>query len=291
MKATTFGVWVAVILLLSCGTTDASFSQPNKLGLSNDTSQKNRESTQEIRLNRGYWKGYPSEAKSILSSLWHWEKSDWLKGSLIVGITIGLYSHDQKIQEWAQRNRTTTSDEIAKFAKPFGDAKYILPALGMFYLYGTTFKDKKAQRSALLSLESFIVSGIFTTTLKLAGHRHRPSSGDPYDTWDGPSISTSNLSFPSGHSSSAFALASVVASEYDENPVIPFFSYGIATLTALSRVNDNAHWASDVFFGSTIGYFTGKAIVNLHRSEKARNLTILPAVNDEQVGLLVSYKF
>jgi len=38
-------------------------------------------------------------------------------------------------------------------------------------------------------------------------------------------------------------------------------AYGIATLTALSRVNDNAHWASDIFFGAVIGYFTAKAII------------------------------
>ena len=122
-------------------------------------------------------------------------------------------------------------------------------------------------------------------------HTPIPCSGDPHDTWDSPGISTSNLSFPSGHCASAFVLASVIASEYEQKPGVPFFSYGMATLTALSRINDNTHWASDVFFGSLIGYFTDKAIVNLHRSEKAGNPTVLPAVNGGQVGLLVPYEF
>jgi membrane-associated phospholipid phosphatase len=46
-------------------------------------------------------------------------------------------------------------------------------------------------------------------------------------------------------------------------------AYGIATLTALSRVNDNAHWASDVFFGAIIGYFTAKAIMALNNGVRS----------------------
>ena len=58
---------------------------------------------------------------------------------------------------------------------------------------------------------------------------------------------------------------------------------------ALGRMNDNEHWASDVFLGSAIGYFTAKAILTLHKINA--NITVIP-VNDGHVrGLAVSLKF
>ena len=244
-------------------------------------------------LNKNYWEGYVSDTKSILTSPLHWQRSDWIKTSLILGITVGLYSRDQKIQNWVQRNRNNKSNKISGFTKPFGDGKYTLPPLFMFYLYGYFFKNNKVQRTAMLSLESFVISGIFTSFIKFTGHRHRPNTGDPSNTWDGPNFSLKNLSFPSGHSCSAFAIASVIASEYGDKILVSVLSYSIATLTALSRVNDNAHWASDAFFGSVIGYFTGRAIVHLNdiNNKEDKNFSFLPVINYRCVGLLLRYKF
>lgn len=276
--------WLSIAVILSAtGFIDASLAQSVELSNSNKINN--------IELNGDYLKGYFEDTKSILTSPSRWDKTDWIKASVIVGITVGLYHYDQEIQDWAQRNRNKASNEIAKYANAFGDGEYILPTLGVFYLYSHIFEDKKLKKTALIGLESFVVSGIFVTAIKFTGHRHRPSAGDPYNTWDGPGFSTSHLSFPSGHSSSAFAIATVIASEYEDKVLVPPLAYGIATLTALSRINDNDHWASDVFFGSAIGYFTAKAIVNLHNNKKDKNLIILPVTNDRYTAILVSYKF
>lgn len=263
-----------IILLLLFESPDISFAQSD-----------------ELNLNMDYWKGYISDTKTLITSPSHWDSSDWIKASLFVGITAGLYAFDEDIQDWVQKNRNSTSDKISRFAKPFGEGIYTLPPLGILYLYGHLSDDKKAKRTALLSLESFVVTGIFTQTVKFTGHRHRPSSADSSKRWDGPGFSTSNLSFPSGHTSSAFAIATVIASEYEDEFLIPTLSYGIATLTALSRVNDNSHWASDVFFGAGIGYFTGKAIVHLHSDKKDKRLTIFPVINGQYTGLLAVYNY
>ncbi|MEW6103848.1 MAG: phosphatase PAP2 family protein [bacterium] len=231
-----------------------------------------------IELNKDYFKGYIRDTKSILAP----KKSKLINASFVVGATVGLYACDSKIQDWSQENRNETSDKIASFAKPFGDGMYTLPPLACLYFYGHFFENEKLKETSLLSLESFVVSGMFTQIIKLLGHRHRPNTDDPYNTWDGPSFSSSNLSFSSGHSCSAFAIATVIASEY--KGVISPLAYSIATLTAISRVNDNCHWASDAFFGSYIGYFTAKAIVSSH-SEKDKTLTIFPT------GFSLAYKF
>ncbi|MBI4778053.1 phosphatase PAP2 family protein [Candidatus Desantisbacteria bacterium] len=235
-------------------------------------------------LNIDYWKEYASDTKACLLSPSHWDSSDWMKASLVTGITAGLYVFDEDIQKWIQENRSNTSDKISRFVKPFGDGRYTLPAIGTLYLYGYFSEDEKAQKTALLGLESFVISNIFTQTIKFAGHRHSPNTGDPCNRWAG--FSTSNLSFPSNHTSSAFAIATVIASEYKDKPLIPLASYGIAALTGLSRMNDNCHWASDVFFGASIGYFAGKTIVRLH-SDKI----ILPIINGQYAALLTVYNF
>lgn len=245
----------------------------------------------EVELNREYWAGYLWDTKNILTSPLRWEAREWIKAALIAGITGGLYAFDQEIADFAQDNRNDISDTVAEIAEPFGNGTYTLPPLGLFYLYGLVTEDEKARRTALLSLESFVVAGLFTLAIKSIGHRHRPSSGDGPNAWDGPSFSRSHLSFSSGHSSAAFSIVTVIASEYEERAWIPPLAYGLATLTALSRVNDNAHWASDVFVGSAIGFFTAKAIVNLHRSESGRTLSFLPTVDTKQIGFAVSYRF
>ena len=264
--------WLAALLLM-VSIAGTSFAKSLKPELSfNSPYQQTRTEynySKELKLNGDYFEGYISDIKSILISPSRWQRSDWIKASLIIGITAGLYTQDQKIQDWVQENRSSVSDRISEFAKPFGDGRYTLPGLGALYLYGHLLEDEKAQRTALLSLKSFVISGLFVQALKFTGHRHRPSSGDPYNTWDGPGFSASNLSFPSGHSSSAFAIATVIASEYRDKAFVAPLVYSIATLTTLSRVNDNAHWASDVFFGAIIGYFTAKAIMALNNGVRS----------------------
>ena len=85
-------------------------------------------------------------------------------------------------------------------------------------------------------------------------------------------------------------VATVIASEYD-NIIVPTLAYGVATITALNRISHNAHWSSDTFVGSAIGYFTGKAVVASHRGGKEGRLSFTPMVIGDTVGMGVTYKF
>jgi len=53
-------------------------------------------------------------------------------------------------------------------------------------------------------------------------------------------------------------VATVFASVYKDKPWVGVLSYGIATGVALSRLNDDKHWASDVFIGAALGFAGGK---------------------------------
>jgi membrane-associated phospholipid phosphatase len=65
-------------------------------------------------------------------------------------------------------------------------------------------------------------------------------------------------SFPSGHASNAFAMASVFARHY-KKLAIPL--YGVATYVAASRMAANKHYFSDVVAGSGLGWVIGRSVV------------------------------
>jgi hypothetical protein len=245
-----------------------------------------------VRLGTDYILDFATDTKAILTSTSRWGPSNWIKLSLIVGITAAIADEEEDLQAWVQEHRDSRTESVARFAKPFGDGKYTLPALATLYVAGHLSDSDRARRTALLGIESFVVTGIFTETLKHTTHKHRPRSGDLENIiWDGPRATKANLSFPSGHAASAFALATVVASEYGDHAAVPPLTYGAAALCALSRVHDNAHWASDVIIGSAIGYFTAKAIVRLHGGDGGADFSIRPVLDRDAAGLSLSYRF
>lgn len=245
-----------------------------------------------VAFDRDYVKGYGTDFKSIVTSPARWDSADWIRATLVAGAAFGLYEHDAKIQKWVLDHKTTTTNDIGDRATDFGHGKFTPVVLGGMYLYGHVANNGKMRKTVLLSVESFVLTGVFVQTIKYTTHRHRPNTDDPPHTFDGPSLhgTNSNSSFPSGHASSAFAVATVIASEYD-NVIVPTLAYGIATITAMNRVSHNAHWASDIFVGSAIGYFTGRAVVASHRSGKVNNLSLAPIVNDGGLGMVLTCRF
>ncbi len=252
--------------------------------------QPDREKQAEpsVTLNREYVQGYWTDFKNIVTSPARWDKWDWITAALVTGASVALYENDTKIQTWVLDNKTRTSEKIGDDVTLVGSGYLTVGVVGGMYLYGEVAEDSKAVETALFSVESFALTGVFVQVIKRTAGRHRPYTGDPYNTWGGPSLASSNDSFPSGHSSSAFAVASVIALEYD-NYVVPPLAYGVAAITGYNRMQHNAHWASDVFVGAAIGYFTGKAIVASHRNRDSR-VSFSPLI-DGRPGMLLTYRF
>ena len=245
-------------------------------------------------INLNYLKGYLVDTGSILASPLHWETGDWLKLGIVLGGTASLFLVDQKVKNFALSHQSPVATRFASVGNDLGNPLYTLPPLGAFYLYGYLADDNKARRTSLLALESFAISGLMTDGLKVLAQRHRPNSGDVPTTWDGPKFSLNNLSFSSGHTASAFSIATVFADQYKDNPFVPPIAYGLATLTGLSRIYSNQHWSSDAFFGAAVGYFISKAVLSYHKQDKDKlstRLTILPQVGKEMNGVNVQYAF
>jgi len=248
-----------------------------------------RDTQNKLDINRDYFKGIFSDIAYTATSPSRWDRADWIMaGSVAVGtgFFIGL---DEEIRDVFEDNRSSTTDDFASLFEPFGNGLVTIPALAAFYIFGHYDENDKAKRTALIATESFLVTGLYTTVIKVSMGRHRPSTGDSSTSFDG--FTTDHKSFPSGHTSTAFAIATVIANKYEETPYIKPISYGIASLTGLSRINDEKHWASDVFFGAALGYFTSKTILRLHNNKKGQHFTIYPRADSRGGGIMLSKNF
>jgi membrane-associated phospholipid phosphatase len=128
--------------------------------------------------------------------------------------------------------------------------------------------------------EAFLLTGAYTAVLKTAVGRERPNGQD-------------HRSFPSGHSSNAFALAAVAQRHYGWKAGIP--AYVAASAVAASRLRYNKHYLSDVVAGAALGLIAGQTVVRVNdRPAAARSLSrvsVSPVVARRMRAVIVGVAF
>lgn len=231
------------------------------------------------------------DGKNLFLTPFHWEKKERLKFLAIASITAGLFLVDKELQQVAQRNRSDFSDDLARFVTP---SEHIYPqvVISGFYLGGLIFNRKKEKDTAWYLLEALMFTQGITQVVKYSVGRARPFADKGAYHFEGFRFSPSSysLSFPSGHASTAFSLASVIAEQYD-NRLIDWAAYSLAFLAAWARVNDNVHFTSDVFFGGVLGTWVGKTIVRLNKNkdDKSKELSIHPKIGLNSIEVSLSF--
>jgi membrane-associated phospholipid phosphatase len=125
------------------------------------------------------------------------------------------------------------------------------------------------------SLQAIAVSGVATLLLKGVVGRERPyAAGGDIDNYSfGRGFGSNRFaSFPSGHTSAAFAVASVLERgtvDSRAHQLVAIVAYASATGIGLSRMVDNQHWTSDVVAGAALGFISGLAIVRRGRNAQS----------------------
>jgi membrane-associated phospholipid phosphatase len=136
------------------------------------------------------------------------------------------------------------------------------------YLIGKATGNSKARETGLLGAEAIAHSQIVTLVLKTATQRERPLDFQTNGS-GGLAFGKGGNSFPSGHASGSFALATVFAYEYGrEHRWVPYVSYGLASVVAASRLSAQQHWVSDLFVGSTVGFLIGRYVFKTHHDPR-----------------------
>ena len=220
-------------------------------------------------------------------------------GSL--AITAGLLATDQAtyntLYSWKM------SHPIVKRTSPvitnLGDGKSSIVLFGGAYAYSLLMGDARAKELGVIGLESFAVSGVASLVLKMTFSREQPNvatrSGGtfygPFAFFRQGQNSGKGWSFfdafPSGHTATVFAAATTIA-DLCSNPWVSAASYSVASMVGVSRIMEQTHWASDVFVGSIVGYYSTKLVEKLNNNPQ--DFSVVPAVGSNSVGMTLSVK-
>jgi membrane-associated phospholipid phosphatase len=176
-------------------------------------------------------------------------------------VAVGVYGAfttlDDEIQSLVQDNRSESGDQVASVFKRMGGPE-VFATVGLGVLMtGVIAGDNDIRQAGARISTSLALAGGMVTVAKFVVGRSRPS-GLAHDADDFAPFS-GNSSAPSGHTAMAFALAASLSDEI-HNPWAGVALYTAAAGTAWSRVNDNAHWASDVIAGAAVGIVSAKFI-------------------------------
>jgi membrane-associated phospholipid phosphatase len=192
---------------------------------------------------------------------------DWALTAATVGATAALFPADEPLNVMMLRNRSRTADALAAVGREYGGL-YGIALSGVVYGAGLITSSAEVRVTGRLMLQALLYSGLTTTILKSAFGRSRPYRDEGAFQFQPPQFDDSRLSLPSGHATVAFALSSVLA-ERIGNPWVGIGLYGLATLTALSRMYHTQHWASDVLLGGVIGTAAGLLVTHAEREREA----------------------
>ena len=205
-----------------------------------------------------------------------------LAGSVVVA-TMLARPFDDHYAERLQDSSTQANRKLQKLSAfvthTVAPGSYLIG--GSMYVAGRLSRNERLADLGWHGTEALIVGEVVAVVLKGVVGRQRPyvQPRDPnsYKLFRGFSREDRYRSFPSGHSTSAFAAAAAVTSETsrwwpDSRWVIGPILYGGAALAGVSRMYNNRHWASDVLIGAGIGTFAGLKVVRYHHSHPGNRL-------------------
>ncbi|WP_248206848.1 phosphatase PAP2 family protein [Pseudomarimonas salicorniae] len=214
--------------------------------------------------------------------LWHlastparMDARDWRRAGLgVLAIAATVAVLDEPIRDAV--DPTPGGHSLLHRADRLGERSTTHLLAAGFYGWGWWQEDERAKAVGVDAFVSAVIAGgLVTSKLKKAFGRARPfldgDSGD-FNAFGGDA--QSRRAFPSGHSTEAFAVASVIASHYEDRPAVVWSAYGLAALTGLSRMRKDQHWASDVLAGSLIGYGIGKAVVRFNTAQREQAVAL-----------------
>ena len=221
----------------------------------------------------------------------------WLRYAIPAAATAGwtatYFFIDHDLRHDLPYDQSNFKDFVAEWAEPLGRSATIVPGFGGLLAYGLVAKNEKARKAGAIGIATFYLNDGLSTQLKKAFGRMRPYTGAPYNQWFS---GEPHRSFPSSHTSTAFAAATVLSSVYKENKLVAPISYSVAAVVGFSRLYHNQHWASDVVSGAIVGYLSAKAVVwsysFIEKKWKGRSrLSLLPVVAPNKVAATAVLSF
>lgn len=145
-------------------------------------------------------------------------------------------------------------------------------ASSLWYFFSAENEDELNRQRAWTLRTALSLTWVATTGLKLARNNETPNGKD--------------YAWPSGHTSSSFAVASVLDEFYGPKVGIP--AYVAAAAVGYRMMDTGDHWASDVLFGGTLGWIVGHTVAGRHKDPQIAGFDLVPYVShteEPKVGI------
>jgi hypothetical protein len=209
-----------------------------------------------------------------------WIGRDWLKCGIITVAAIGVMPFDERITNSTQGEQQYYYNPFIEGGRIYGEWYSIATVAGGFGIYGLLAHDTSAKKISIELLQAGLYSELVTSVLKIIISRARPVYTDNAFTYRPFTVANFDFhSMPSGHTTSAFALSTVM-SRHAHSTVLKVLAYVPAGFTMFSRIYQHKHWLSDEIPAAAIGYFVGNWVVDLHEGKRHRiNVTSLYPIN------------
>jgi hypothetical protein len=215
-----------------------------------------------------FWTSFGRDGKEMPETLWDDTKAtftdSWalvgLAAAGISGLVIGTTGPDETIAD----HYTKHGPQLNTFWDTVGDAGgnpgTHFAVAGTMYFGSLAGGDDKTYEVSKTLLNALVVNDLLTVGLKAAVRSDSPNG----DAWG----------WPSGHTSSTFTLATVLAEEYGPWVGVPLF--GFASYVGYERIDARNHDFSDVISGALIGMAVGHAVANRHQTLHVAGFEVLP---------------
>lgn len=211
------------------------------------------------------------DAGSYFTAPLRFSANDWALTGLTVTSTFLFFHLDEYIHDAVSRkDAETLNGDAWDVPTSYGIVAYANIASLATYGVGLFSGEDEVRKVGRMIFQSISYSGISVMVLRILFGRERPYSGEGAWAFTGISFDNEVQSFPSGHTTVAFAFSTVLA-EYFDTVLSRVFFYGMATLTGFARVYNNQHWFSDVFVGALLGITSGIHVINEEKKRQNKS--------------------
>jgi membrane-associated phospholipid phosphatase len=221
-----------------------------------------------------FWQTLKDDGDCVVNDLKYFGNSfgeisicNLLGAGAFLGADFLIAQYDEEIREMIKLDNDSTFYNYFSVVNEFGSLYSQLGIPVVTYLTGLAFGSEEIRATGRQMTESVLVAGLLTVLIKEATGRARPYNELGNSRFRPFSFKESYRSFPSGHSTGVFAIATVLSLKIDRWWAYVSL-YTLAVSTSLSRIYFDRHWASDVVMGAAIGTLTSIIIVRAGNQTK-----------------------
>ena len=188
----------------------------------------------------------------------------WFAAATAVGVTASAFGDGWAWRESQGPQRPETRG-LARFTQRLGDPRVVGPALLAGYITGRVTGLPNFSAASARVAGATLGAAVLCEGIKLGVGRARPST-TPGDPDEFRPFGRLDASFPSGHTTVAFAAAAAIDEE-SEAHWVPWVVYPAAAAVGWARVREDHHWLSDVTAGAALGIWAGRKVDQVERGQ------------------------